>query len=107
MCHDEFEDTKGVIRIPKSKSDRQCNGQKKKDKKTKEQTTRSNVNISGQYTVNYIESQTINNTETYFKHTDGQYTPIIIHNGAGTVYSSGPHKFTPILSGIRVTRSLD
>jgi hypothetical protein len=23
MCHDEFEDTKGVIRIPKSK-DRQC-----------------------------------------------------------------------------------
>jgi hypothetical protein len=38
MCHDEFEDTKGVIRIPKSK-DRQCNGQKKKDKKTKGQTT--------------------------------------------------------------------
>ena len=39
MCHDEFEDTKGVIRIPKSKKDRQCNGQKKKDKKTKGQTT--------------------------------------------------------------------
>jgi len=35
---EEFEDTKGVIRIPKSK-DRQCNGQKKKDKKTKGQTT--------------------------------------------------------------------
>ena len=34
MCHDEFEDTKGVIRIPKSKRDRQCNGQKKKDKRT-------------------------------------------------------------------------
>jgi hypothetical protein len=30
--HEEFEDTKGVIRIRKSKKDRQHNGQKKKDK---------------------------------------------------------------------------
>ena len=30
---EEFEDTKGVIRIRKSKKDRQHNGQKKKDKK--------------------------------------------------------------------------
>ena len=29
---EEFEDTKGVIRIPKSKTDRQHNDQKKKDK---------------------------------------------------------------------------
>jgi len=29
-----FEDTKGVIRIRKSKQDRQHNGQKKKDKRT-------------------------------------------------------------------------
>jgi hypothetical protein len=32
---DEFEDTKGVIRIRKSKKDRQNNGQRKKDKRTK------------------------------------------------------------------------
>jgi hypothetical protein len=31
---EEFEDTKGVIRIRKSKKDRQHNGQKKKDKRT-------------------------------------------------------------------------
>ena len=32
FCQEEFEDTKGVIRICKSKKDRQHNGQKKKDK---------------------------------------------------------------------------
>jgi hypothetical protein len=32
---EEFEDTKGVIRIRKSKSDRQRNDQRKKDKRTK------------------------------------------------------------------------
>ena len=32
---EEFEDTKGVIRICKSKKNRQHNGQKKKDKRTK------------------------------------------------------------------------
>ena len=45
----EFEDTKEVIRICKSKKDRQHNGQKKKDKKrstkhtnkTKDQVTRT------------------------------------------------------------------
>ena len=31
---EEFEDTKGVIRIRKSKKGRQHNGQKKKDKRT-------------------------------------------------------------------------
>jgi hypothetical protein len=31
---EEFEDTKGVIRIRKSKKNRQYNGQKKRDKKT-------------------------------------------------------------------------
>jgi hypothetical protein len=31
---EEFEDTKWVIRIPKSKKHRQHNGQKKKDKRT-------------------------------------------------------------------------
>jgi hypothetical protein len=31
---EEFEDTKGVIRIRKSKKNRQHNGQKKKDKRT-------------------------------------------------------------------------
>ena len=31
---EEFEDTKGVIRIRKSKKDRQHNGQQKKDKRT-------------------------------------------------------------------------
>jgi adenylate cyclase class IV len=30
----KFKDTKGVIRIRKSKKDRQCNGQKKEDKRT-------------------------------------------------------------------------
>jgi hypothetical protein len=30
----KVKDTKGVIRIRKSKKDRQCNGQKKEDKRT-------------------------------------------------------------------------
>ena len=33
-CQEEFENTKEVIRIRKSKQDRQHNGQKKKDKRT-------------------------------------------------------------------------
>ena len=32
VVQEEFEDTKGVIRIRKSKKDRQLNGQKKRDK---------------------------------------------------------------------------
>ena len=32
---EKFENTRGVIRIPQSKKDRQYNGQKKKNKKTK------------------------------------------------------------------------
>jgi hypothetical protein len=36
FCYEEFEDTKGIIRIRKSKKDRQHNGQKKNDnRKTK------------------------------------------------------------------------
>jgi len=36
----EFEDTKGVIRIRKSKKYRQHNGQKKQDKKTNNDSTK-------------------------------------------------------------------
>jgi hypothetical protein len=40
MCYvEEFEDTKGVIRIRKSWKGRQHNDQKKKDKRTKGKTT--------------------------------------------------------------------
>jgi len=53
---EEFEDTKGVIRIRKSKKDRQYNGQKKQDErtnndlkniahKTKDQVTRTPLKI--------------------------------------------------------------
>jgi hypothetical protein len=56
---EEFEDTKGVIRIPKSKKNRQHNGQKKKDKrckqrytkhtyKTKDRTTRTPLKTRGE-----------------------------------------------------------
>jgi len=34
LVQEEFEDTKGAIRIRKSKKDRQHNSQKKKDKRT-------------------------------------------------------------------------
>jgi hypothetical protein len=34
LPEEEFEDTKGIIRIRKSKKDRQHDGQKKKDKRT-------------------------------------------------------------------------
>ena len=34
FSYEEFEDTKGILRIRKSKKDRQHNGQKKKDKMT-------------------------------------------------------------------------
>ena len=36
---DEFSDTKGEIRIRKSQKDRQHNGQKKKEKRTKQRST--------------------------------------------------------------------
>jgi len=39
---DEFEDTKGLIRIRKSKKDRQHNGQKKKDKRTNNDLQKKN-----------------------------------------------------------------
>ena len=55
---EDFEDTKGVIRIRKSKKNRQHNGQKKKDKrknndiqnithKTKDRLTRTPLNTEG------------------------------------------------------------
>ena len=37
---EEFEDTKGVIRSRKSKTDRQYNGQKKKRQKDKQRSTK-------------------------------------------------------------------
>jgi len=58
MCaQDECENTKGVIRIRKSKKDRQHNGQTKKDKqrstehthKTTDQVTRTPLNIWGEF----------------------------------------------------------
>jgi hypothetical protein len=49
---EEFEDTKGVIRIRKSQKDRQNNGQKKR---TKEQTTI--------YKTLHTENQRSNNTK--------------------------------------------
>jgi hypothetical protein len=39
----EIEDTKGVIRIRKSKKDRQHNGKKKKDKKTNNEQQSKNI----------------------------------------------------------------
>ena len=36
----EVEDTTGAIRIRKSKKDRQCSGQKKKDEKKKQRSTK-------------------------------------------------------------------
>jgi hypothetical protein len=42
---EEFEDTKGVIRVRKSKKGRQQNGQKKKGQKDKQRSTKhSNTN---------------------------------------------------------------
>ena len=40
MIEEEFEDTKGVIRIRKSKKNRQHNGQRKKYKKYKQRSTK-------------------------------------------------------------------
>ena len=56
LYQEEFEDTKGVIRIHKSK-DRQHNGQKKKDKqrstkhthKTKDQVTQTPLKTGGEH----------------------------------------------------------
>ena len=56
VCTKEFEDTKGVIRICKSKKNRQHNGQKKKDKqrstkhthKTKDRATQIPLKIRGE-----------------------------------------------------------
>jgi hypothetical protein len=49
---EEFEDTKGVIRIRKSKKVKQDNGQKKKDKRTmaKRKRTKGQTTIYKRYT---------------------------------------------------------
>ena len=44
--YEEFEDTKGVIRIRISKKDRQHNGQKKKDKSRTTITDLQNIHIN-------------------------------------------------------------
>ena len=51
--HDNFEDTKGIIRIRKSKKNRQYNDQQKKDKMT---------NNDNRYTKHYTENQISINT---------------------------------------------
>jgi hypothetical protein len=51
---EEFEDTKGVIRIRNSKKDRQHNGQKKKDKRTNNDLQKIHIKLtSGAGTVNH------------------------------------------------------
>jgi len=57
LTKEEFEDTKVVIRICKSKKDRQSNGQKKQDKqrstkhtyKTKDRATRTQLKTWGSF----------------------------------------------------------
>jgi hypothetical protein len=48
--HDEFENTKVVIRICKWKKDRQRNGQKKKDKRTNHDLQNITRNTKGRVT---------------------------------------------------------
>jgi hypothetical protein len=56
VYEEEFEDTKGLIRIPKSKKNRQHSGQKKKDKqrstkhthKTKDRITQTPLKAGGE-----------------------------------------------------------
>ena len=45
LMKDEFEDNKGVIRIRKSKKDRQHNGQKKKDKRTNKEIQNIDIKL--------------------------------------------------------------
>ena len=42
---EEFEDTKGVIRISKSKKNRQHNGQKKKNKRTNNDLQNTHITL--------------------------------------------------------------
>ena len=46
---EEFEDTKGVIRIRKWKKDRQYNGQKKKDKGTNNNLQNTHIKLNIEY----------------------------------------------------------
>jgi len=45
MVKEEFEDTKGEIRIRKSMKNRQHNGQKKKDKRTNNDLQNIHINL--------------------------------------------------------------
>jgi len=47
LYYEEFEDTKGVIRILKSKKDRQHNGQTDKQRSTKHYTEKLNIEQHG------------------------------------------------------------
>ena len=47
FLQEEFEDTKGVIRIRKSKKDRKHNGRKKKDKKTNNDLQNILIKLNG------------------------------------------------------------
>jgi hypothetical protein len=47
FLQEEFEDTKGVIRIRKSKKDRQHNEQKKRDKKTNNDLQNIHIKLIG------------------------------------------------------------
>ena len=47
FLQEEFEDTKGVIRIRKSKKDRQHNEQKKRDKKTNNDLQNIHIQLIG------------------------------------------------------------
>jgi hypothetical protein len=47
FLQEEFEDTKGVIRIRKSKKDRQHNEQKKRDKKTNNDPQNIHIKLIG------------------------------------------------------------
>ena len=45
MMEEEFEDTRGLIRIHKSKKDRQHNGQKKKYKRTNDDLQNTHIKL--------------------------------------------------------------
>jgi len=47
LYQEEFEDTKGAIRIRKTKKNRQHNGQKKKNKKTNNDLQNIHIKLNG------------------------------------------------------------
>jgi hypothetical protein len=55
FLQEEFEETKGVMRIRKSKKDRQHNGQKKKDKNSLNTTMHQLVSFNKKSASSYFE----------------------------------------------------